>query len=913
MIGRTGTNGKYPWVFFMDTFGGLAISSLIICIVSGVILSVPFNVYDPYASISSFILVNPGATIARNMHYWSAQLFLVFTVVHMWDHFRISTEKGIRTGPWLRLVLGILVIFYAMLSGFILKGDVDSEQASNIFRSLFDSIPLIGTQLSLVLLGKEGSYLLLYVNHIAIATIFIIAIQFEHSRALWGKALSFIILSLLILVLSLLFQAPLHDGQSNLIKGPWYFLGLQEILHWMSRPAWIWLVLAALFVPLFFLPYVRPKGSSAIKYFLFIAFLFYALLTIIGYFFRGEEWKWTWTGDGIHMPFKPVPLYPGTFKFNEVSQLATYQRAESCMLCHEGMSGFSPSHDPEAIGCVSCHLGNPFTPDKDNAHAGMLRVPGNLDNAARSCGTANCHPEITDRIHTSLMTTMSGIISVDRYVFNELEHPDGLFTPRDIGHSAADQHLRNLCSRCHLGNPKTEPGGITQESRGGGCNACHLNYADQAIAELSEYFGTEMPDSSRWTAHPSIDLNISDNHCFGCHSRSGRISTSYEGWHETLLHRDDATSADTLRVLDDGRVFRLMTADVHHTAGMQCIDCHDSYELMGDGNFYMHEEDQVKTKCEDCHFSGNAVKTTVTDAETIKILQVKGMDYSKLEFLANSAGRVMWNTGINERGEAIFHSKVSHNSHPLSPPADACSRGEAHDRLSCQSCHTAWVPQCIGCHNEYDPRVPAYDMIARREETGGWVEFVGKYLAGRPALGVIECEESRIHTFVPGMVLTIDKSTYDKDIEDPHVFHRLYAPLSAHTTAAEGRDCRSCHNDPVAIGFGHGTLKYHTDNATGRWQFTPRFAANENDGLPEDAWIPFLGEAGQKNSTRTNTRPFSLEEQRRILLVGSCLECHDQDSELMSSTLYDFEAVIKRRSEACVLPDYYELTAEGRR
>ena len=72
--------------------------------------------------------------------------------------------------------------------------------------------------------------------------------------------------------------------------------------------------------------------------------------------------------------------------------------------------------------------------------------------------------------------------------------------------------------------------------------------------------------------------------------------------------------------------------------------------------------------------------------------------------------------------------------------------------------------------------------------------------------------------------------------------------------------------------------------------------------LPEDAWIPFLRQADGNYSTRTNARPFSLEEQQKILLVGACLECHDQDSELMLSTLDDFDAVLERKSVKCILP-----------
>jgi quinol-cytochrome oxidoreductase complex cytochrome b subunit len=897
-----------PFRLLFDTFGGVAVSAMIICIISGVVLAIPYDVSDPYRSISGFLLTNPWAVIARNMHYWSAQAFLVFTILHMWDHFRIGSERGIRPGPWLRLVISVFVVFYAMLSGFILKGDADSRQALLIFGSLFEQLPLIGKQLAYVLLGSDDSMLLLYINHVAIATVFIVVVLFEHARIIWGKAITFIVTGLLMLMLSLLFQAPLHDGYSAVVKGPWYFLGLQEILHWMSRPVWIWVVVLVVALPVFVMPWLGERYAKRSKYFLFAALLFYAVLTTIGYFFRGAEWKWTWTGEGTHMPFNPVPIVPGTYADQKVFQVHGIGRAESCMLCHEGMTGFSPSHSPEAVGCVSCHLGNPFTPEKDLAHKGMLRVPGNLDNAARSCGTASCHPDITQRIQTTLMTTMSGIISVDRFVFNELEHPSGYFNVGDIAYSAADQHLRNLCTRCHLGNHKADPGPVTQESRGGGCNACHLNYGAEAARELLEYYGTIMSDSSHWKAHPSLDLNITGEHCFGCHSRSGRISTSYEGWHETLLRKDEILPSDTLRVLDDGRVFRYIAGDVHHQRGMQCIDCHDSYELMGDGNLYEHEEEQVVIGCGDCHFSSLPLMMTIADLdqETQKIMEMRGLSGAEGPFLpVGQTGRLLWNTVAGTEGDVMLRGKVDGRLHPLNPPAGICTRGDAHDRLSCDACHTAWVPQCIGCHNEYDPQTAGYDMIKQQEQQGSWVEYVGLYLAALPALGVVEEGAGRVHTFVPGMVLTINTDSYDAAAGGGKVFKRLYAPVSAHTTAAQGRSCRSCHNDPVALGYGHGKLTYDNVYGRGVWSFRPRFAPNPNDGLPEDAWIPFLEQPAGRLSTRTNTRPFSLEEQQRILLAGACLECHDEDSGIAMSMLDDLDALIEKRSPVCILPDYY--------
>ena len=41
---------------------------------------------------------------------------------------------------------------------------------------------------------------------------------------------------------------------------------------------------------------------------------------------------------------------------------------ESCLQCHQTMKGYSNYHDPELIGCASCHLGNISSLDKDEAH-----------------------------------------------------------------------------------------------------------------------------------------------------------------------------------------------------------------------------------------------------------------------------------------------------------------------------------------------------------------------------------------------------------------------------------------------------------------------------------------------------------------------------------------------------------------
>jgi hypothetical protein len=55
-------------------------------------------------------------------------------------------------------------------------------------------------------------------------------------------------------------------------------------------------------------------------------------------------------------------------------------------------------------------------------------------------------------------------------------------------------------------------------------------------------------------------------------------------------------------------------------------------------------------------------------------------------------------------------------------------------------------------------------------------------------------------------------------------------------------------------------------------------------------------------ATRDDVRPFSIEEQRRILTVAACLTCHGAKSAVMRDSVRDFKALLARRSSRCVVP-----------
>ena len=185
-------------------------------------------------------------------------------------------------------------------------------------------------------------------------------------------------------------------------------------------------------------------------------------------------------------------VFDGNNSMEPTEYSAINIKGETCQNCHIQNTGFSQYHNPELIGCVSCHLGNADAEDKEASHKDMVRIPGNLSNADATCGA--CHKNELHRIKHSLMTTNSGLVAVDKFVFGEADSPDYHYHIKDIKYSPADKHLRDLCANCHLGADKKEFGAIDQLSRGGGCNACHLNYSADANNDLLKYLSSDKRD-----------------------------------------------------------------------------------------------------------------------------------------------------------------------------------------------------------------------------------------------------------------------------------------------------------------------------------------------------------------------------------------------------------------------------------
>ena len=688
-----------------DTAGRIAISALLVCVVSGVLLAIPYDFSKAYQSVFELLMFNPAGSLVRNIHYWSAQLFFIFFLVHIYDHLSKRTETNIKSSrTWFILCLVIVFTGYEMISGFILKGDAAGMQARRIVNSMLGSVPFVGQMLSSAFTGSEDHWLIVYVQHIATGTILLFVGIYEHVKSVWPKVKTYGLVLLFIFFMSIIFRAPLGLEESNQLKGPWFFVGVQEMLHWSGNPGYVVLAFGILLTTLYFLPAMSLTWSNRVKKIFLSVSIIYLLVTVVVFFFRTENWQWKEFPDQnaaneSMLIFDPVKFSGGLAQITYPQN----QKLESCLLCHAGMKGLSASHNPLQMGCVACHKGDPFSSDKRRSHQNMVKIPGNFSNAMQTCGTQNCHQDIAGRMLKSLMTTQNGIIGVDKFVFQEVKSLNDTFHVKNLGYSAADVHLRNLCAGCHLGNEKTKTGNADWLERGGGCNACHLLYSNAASESMRRMqSGT---GSSSEEVHPTIDIQVSNDRCKSCHSRSGRISLNYEGWNETSLQKLDADDSIHFKALPDGRILEFVRADIHHQKGMACIDCHNSYELMGDGNHHIHKEDAVNVQCTDCHPSRKPASEIVGNLPEREQQMIAGLRKYSIEnrvVITAKGGQPLLNTRVDSSGNISLIGKLNSVVHPSKPSIPECKKGKGHDRLSCGSCHTAWVPQCIGCHNGYE-------------------------------------------------------------------------------------------------------------------------------------------------------------------------------------------------------------------
>ncbi|HMK07768.1 MAG TPA: hypothetical protein VK449_01935 [Anaerolineales bacterium] len=293
---------------------------------------------------------------------------------------------------------------------------------------------------------------------------------------------------------------------------------------------------------------------------------------------------------------------------------------EYCLTCHGGIEEISAAHPTDVFGCVRCHGGQPLALDAATAHAGLRggRNPSDFAVVEVSCGGEDCHggpaDQALDHIHrseVSLQSTYAGPIAAVRQAFGaqnnkrahyaiaaiedrQITSETGLpfleaLLPVAASEPPQVRMLAERCLACHLGGPAVDQPGYQRLT---GCAACHAVTNWQGT-----YTGGDETIAGEESGHAAIHrltTVIPYTQCDTCHNR-GNYSLVDMSFH---ARTDLPADGNASRLQAYYQPIARFTACEYQ---LDCIDCHPSGEVMGDGDLHSQMDEVRALECRTCH------------------------------------------------------------------------------------------------------------------------------------------------------------------------------------------------------------------------------------------------------------------------------------------------------------------------
>ncbi len=273
---------------FAVRWGGYTLFSLYVSIVSGLIVGLQYNAATPFYSTATIELVVPFGSFWRSLHYYSSQTFMILLLIHLtlviWQS-GSSPVYSLSRGAWLRLSASVPVALTLLFTGYILRGDATGEAAGAIAENIILAVPILGSFLNKLMFdGNAVGVQKVYLNHLIGLIVVGGFCVWPHLRRYTASWRHHFPLLLLLILLAPILKTPLERDHFGLlhIDGPWFFIGLQELLRYIPV-FWAGIFIPATFVgALLFLP---PEGRSRriTLWFMGAWLVGYTVLTVIGF------------------------------------------------------------------------------------------------------------------------------------------------------------------------------------------------------------------------------------------------------------------------------------------------------------------------------------------------------------------------------------------------------------------------------------------------------------------------------------------------------------------------------------------------------------------------------------------------------------------------------------------------------
>ena len=317
--------------------------------------------------------------------------------------------------------------------------------------------------------------------------------------------------------------------------------------------------------------------------------------------------------------------------------------------------------------------------------------------------------------------------------------------------------------------------------------------------------------------------------------------------------------------------------DIHFAKGMECIDCHTSRDVMGDGYAYANMYLQTEVRCEDCHGGAEPPKwreisreneDAVRESRNYKVQMRPGM-----KMVLTGKGRQFSNVFVQDGKVYVLGKKSGklHLSNVITgTPAHTVV---GHGRLECYACHSRTVVQCYGCHTRYDKTQPGMDYIKGRETPGAFSESEDYRMLYPFPLALNQ--KGKISPVTPGCQTFVSVVEADGTLSKNEYIARFkgkpqlrFAPFYSHNTGTRAVGCAECHANPAFLGFGQHVAAGANIDGT--------LICDQSEEKPLDGFVTMKNGKVRAYSaiTREHSRPLNGAEVKRTLAVNTCLVCH---------------------------------------
>lgn len=280
--------------------GGLAFFLMLVVGFTGILVTFYYIPTPEQAakSVQELTFLVPFGWLMRNLHYWSAQLLILVTMLHL---LRVVFTGAYLPPRRLNYLLGLSLLVLCLFldfTGYVLRWDEGVHWALVAGTNLVRSIPLIGVRLYATLVGGsqigESTLIRFYAWHLFGLTLIVIIVGVWHifrvrrdggiavpppeartdliriprTELARREGLAMLWATVVLVGLATLVPAPLAPGIQegtpliNESRAPWFFLWVQQLLR--TGNPFIYGVLiplgALLIVAL--VPYITPQRLS---------------------------------------------------------------------------------------------------------------------------------------------------------------------------------------------------------------------------------------------------------------------------------------------------------------------------------------------------------------------------------------------------------------------------------------------------------------------------------------------------------------------------------------------------------------------------------------------------------------------------------------------------------------------------